>query len=103
MPILQVSLIISTVFLLSVGQILFKLASGNIYLSSVGFISLLMNFRLALAVLVYTFATILWIIALKDLPLRTVYPFAALAFFIVPVLAILYLGRHCLGILTWAK
>ena len=41
-----------------------------------------MSLRLALAVVVYSFATILWIIALRDLPLRAVYPFAALALWV---------------------
>lgn len=87
MSIIRISLILFTVFLLSVGQVIFKVASRNIDLSYSGLIPSLMNTRLAIAFLVYSVATILWIIALKDLPLRVVYPFAALAFFIVPTLA----------------
>jgi drug/metabolite transporter (DMT)-like permease len=93
MSIVQISLILFTVFLLSVGQILFKLASSDINLSSSGLIPSLISARLAIAFLVYSFATVLWLIALKDLPLRVAYPFAALAFFIVPTLAHFLLGE----------
>ena len=87
MSIIRLSLILFTVFLLSVGQVIFKLASKDVDLSYSGLIPSLVSPRLAIAFLVYAFATILWIIALKDFPLRVVYPFAALAFFIVPTLA----------------
>lgn len=93
MSIVQISLILFTVFLLSVGQILFKLASNDINLSSSGLIPSLISARLAIAFIVYSFATVLWLIALKDLPLRVAYPFAALAFFIVPTLAHFLLGE----------
>lgn len=93
MSLVHIFLIIFTVFLLSVGQILFKLASSEINLSTAGFVASLMSARLAIAFLVYSFATILWLIALKDLPLRVAYPFAALAFFIVPTLAHFLLGE----------
>lgn len=87
MSIAQFFLIVFTVLLLSVGQILFKIASTDIKLSLTDLIPSLVSTRLLIALLVYFFATILWLIALKDLPLRTAYPFAALAFFIVPILA----------------
>lgn len=52
-----------------------------------------MSPRLAIAFFVYAIATILWLIALKDIPLRVAYPFAALAFFIVPTFAHFLLGE----------
>jgi len=93
MSLVLILLILFTVFLLSVGQILFKLASSEINMSAAGFIASLMSARLAIAFLVYSFATILWLIVLKDLPLRVAYPFAALAFFFVPTLAHFLLGE----------
>ena len=97
MSLIQISLILFTVFLLSLGQILFKLASHDINVSYSKFIPSLMSPRLAIAFLVYSFATILWLIVLKDLPLRIAYPFAALAFVIVPTMAHFLLGAD----LSW--
>lgn len=87
MSMAQILLILFTVFLLSVGQILFKLASNDIDLSYSGLVPSLLSLRLVIAFVVYSIATILWLIALKNLPLRVAYPFAALAFFLVPTLA----------------
>lgn len=89
----QILLVTCTVFLLSVGQVLFKLASSEIVLTLPGIIPSLLSLRLLLALFVYFFATILWLVALKDIPLRIAYPFAALAFFIVPTLAHFALGE----------
>lgn len=97
MTLLQLSLILFTVFLLSVGQILFKLASENIILTSAGILPSLLNIKLIVAFSVYSIATVLWLIALKGVPLRVAYPFAALAFFIVPTLAHFLLGE----VLSW--
>lgn len=93
MSIFQLSLILFTVLLLSVGQILFKLASDDIVLNPAGLLPSLLSFKLVVAFTVYSVATILWLIALKDVPLRMAYPFAALAFFIVPTLAHFLLGE----------
>jgi drug/metabolite transporter (DMT)-like permease len=93
MSIFQLSLILFTVLLLSVGQILFKLASDDIVLNAAGLLPSLLSFKLVVAFTVYSIATILWLVALKDTPLRVAYPFAALAFFIVPTLAHFLLGE----------
>lgn len=93
MSLFQLSLILFTVFLLSVGQILFKLASNEIVLTPAELLPSLWNFKLIVAFTVYSVATILWLIALKGVPLRVAYPFAALAFFIVPTLAHFLLGE----------
>jgi len=93
MNLFQLALILSTVFLLSIGQILFKLAAGTLVLSANGFIPSLFNPKLLLAMLVYGVATVLWIVALKGMPLRIAYPFVALGFFIVPTLSHWFLGE----------
>lgn len=93
MTLLQLLLIMFTVFLLSAGQILFKLASEDIVLTYSGILPSLMSLKLVVAFAVYLIATLLWLIALKGVPLRVAYPFAALAFFIVPTLAHFLLGE----------
>lgn len=93
MSLLQLLLILFTVLTLSVGQILFKLAANDIILDPAKLLSSLFNFKLIIAFTVYLFATFLWLLVLKDVPLRIAYPFAALAFFIVPTLAHFLLGE----------
>jgi multidrug transporter EmrE-like cation transporter len=80
----QIILILLTVVLLSVGQLLFKMAAmdmKNIDISS------LLQPKLILALCVYGISTILWIAVLRHTPLRIAYPFVGLAFLIVPVLS----------------
>lgn len=85
--------IIITVILLSTGQILFKLASASINLSAPSFAASLLNIQFFVALIVYFFATIMWLLVLKEAPLRQVYPFSALAFFVVPVMSHFFLGE----------
>ncbi len=80
----QIILILLTVVLLSVGQLLLKLAAmdmKNIDISS------LLQPKSILALCVYGIATIFWIAVLRHTPLRIAYPFVGLAFLIVPVLS----------------
>lgn len=56
-----------------------------------------------LATMLYIGATLLWIAALRDIPLSRAYPFTALAFALVPVGAVLFFGetlggRYYLGL-----
>ncbi|MDO8903935.1 hypothetical protein [Hydrogenophaga sp.] len=97
MTLLQFLLILFTVVLLSIGQILFKLASEDVVLTPSEILPSLVSVKLVAAFVVYFVATILWIIALKGVHLRVAYPFAALAFFIVPTLAHFLLGES----LSW--
>ena len=89
----QLSLILLTVFLLSVGQILFKLASASLSLTPGEWLASFFSLKLIIALVVYGVATVMWVIALKEVPLRLAYPFVALAFFIVPTLAHFILGE----------
>ncbi len=93
MSLAQLSLILLTVIALSAGQILFKMAAGSFEFSAAGLINGLLNAKLIIALVVYFFATIMWLFALKATPLRIAYPFVASAFFIVPVLAHFLLGE----------
>ena len=90
----QLIFIIATVFLLAVGQILFKVAAEKIDIAGQGIVaSLLLNTSLVIALVVYAVATFCWLMVLKGMPLRLAYPFAALGFFIVPLLSYLFLGE----------
>ena len=95
MSIYNVSVILICVVGISTGQILFKLASAHfpqvLTLSSV--IGFIFNKYLFSALVIYGFATILWVYALKLVPLSVAYPFMALAFVIVPVLGMLFLDE----------
>lgn len=90
----QLSFITLTTLALSVGQILFKAAAGTLELSADRVLYNLLNVKLLLALAVYAFATVMWLLVLRITPLRVAYPFAALAFFFVPVLAHFFLGEE---------
>lgn len=93
MSIFQLAFILLTVAALATGQILFKLASESISFTAAGFLGSLFDLRLMVALVVYAVATIMWLAVLKITPLRLAYPFVALAFVIVPVLAHFFLGE----------
>jgi undecaprenyl phosphate-alpha-L-ara4N flippase subunit ArnE len=80
------------VILMSLGQILFKYAANdmNKYFS-------ILNLKLILAFAVYLFSAFLWVNILRAIPLKTAYPFVALAFIIVPFFASIFFGE----ILRW--
>jgi drug/metabolite transporter (DMT)-like permease len=80
----QIMFILSTIVLLSVGQVLFKLAAME--MKNID-ISTLFQPKLILALCVYGIATVLWIAVLRYTPLVYAYPFVGLAFLIVPVLS----------------
>lgn len=93
MSLLQLAFILLTVAALSAGQILFKLASESISFTAAGFLASIFDVRLIVALTVYGVATIMWLAVLKITPLRMAYPFVALAFVIVPILAHFILGE----------
>lgn len=93
MPLSQFVFIILTIISLSVGQLLFKMAASSFEFSIEGILNNLVNIKLIIALAVYFFATIMWLLVLKATPLRVAYPFAALAFIIVPILAHFLLGE----------
>ena len=91
---LQIIFIIITITLLSFGQVLFKLASEKINFSYKSILTdLIINPNFLIALFVYGIATLLWLFVLKITPLKIAYPFAALAFIIVPVLSFFFFGE----------
>jgi len=94
MTIQQILGALATVLALSVGQVLFKLASGKLDFAGQGFwASTLFNLPLMSALVVYGGATFAWLLVIKNVPLRTAYPFVALAFVIVPVFSYFFLDE----------
>jgi undecaprenyl phosphate-alpha-L-ara4N flippase subunit ArnE len=90
----QLLFILLTVVMLAAGQILFKVASVKLEMSFKGlFTGLFLNPTLILALVIYGLATVFWLFVLKSMPLRLAYPFAALGFFIVPLLAFFFLNE----------
>ena len=90
----QLVFIVLTVFMLAVGQILFKFAAGKMNVENDGLLTaVLFNPALIIALAVYAVATLCWLIVLKGVPLRLAYPFAALGFFIVPLMSHFFLGE----------
>ena len=93
MTVRQLSLLLLTVGGLAVGQVLFKLAARDMRAGDSLQQQVLMNGWLYVALLVYAVATVLWILLLREVPLQLAYPFVALAFFFVPLLAWWLLGE----------
>lgn len=86
-----------TVLALSVGQVLFKLAANDLARADAqagASWAAWLNPKLLLALVVYAGATLCWLLSLKQVPLHLAYPFAALAFVIVPLLAHFWLGEQ---------
>ncbi|MDE2407759.1 MAG: EamA family transporter [Xanthomonadaceae bacterium] len=84
----NIALILTTLLLLSLGQVLFKHASSQIVLSQpLTWLSL----PLLAALAIYAVATVLWLLVLSRVPLSVAFPFYGLAFLLVPALAALIL------------
>jgi multidrug transporter EmrE-like cation transporter len=79
------ALVAGTVCGLAVGQILFKLGAIRLNSQSEGAIAWV-NLEIISALIVYMLSTVLWVTALRALPLRIAYPVSAFGFVLVPVL-----------------
>lgn len=84
-------------FMLSAGQLLFKLASEQLKPDTEKISDLLsgliFNPYLILGLITYGVATLLWVWVLRDTPLNIAYPIMALAFIIVPLLSIIFFNE----------
>lgn len=72
------------VFLISAGQLLFKLTASTWEQKATVF-SLPVLFTAGVAIFIYASATILWIFLLRYAPLNRLYPYMALSFVFVAV------------------
>lgn len=89
----SIFLALATVFGLSTGQVLFKLAAMELVGTAPWWLLVLRNGYLWIALLVYGVATVLWVALLRHVPLRLAYPFVGLAFVIVPILGHFFLNE----------
>ena len=87
--------------LMTVGQVLFKLAAENVDLVANGIIrSFVFNYYLVVAVAMYMVATLFWVWILKLMPLKQAYPLNALGFIIVPIFAY-FIFKETLTLQYW--
>lgn len=83
-----------TPLLISAGQVLFKLTSRRAGAADInGLVALMLDPYLIAALAIYGFGTIVWVFVLKSVPLVVAYPFMALTFCAVPLLAFALLGE----------
>lgn len=83
--------------LLAVGQTLFKVAATNLQSASHGSAALWQLAMLPVfwgALILYAGGTLLWIYILQSVPLSRAYPFAALGFVVVPILAVVFFSER---------
>ncbi len=90
------------VAMIASGQVLFKLAAEESKRAGDNLLSGWLTWSFLGALVIYGVATVLWVWVLRHVPLNIAYPFFALAFIIVPVLAHFFLNepfsvRHVIG------
>lgn len=90
---------VACVVVISIGQLLFKLASAHLDFRR-PFADLKGIAILALALALYGSATLLWVAALRNVPLSRLYPVMALSFILVP-LGGLVLLREPISVQYW--
>jgi len=93
-------MILITVVSLAVGQVLFKMAAGELSFAPGWQLTILFQPKLVIALFVYAFSTLLWLAVLRITPLKIAYPFVGLAFVLVPVFAHFILGEP-IGVKTF--
>ena len=88
-------LTLGTVLGIAAGQVLFKLGAltSNAVPEGVSLVARYLNGYLVAAFAVYVVATVAWIYVLKTVPLNVAYPFMALAFVVVPLVAHFFVGE----------
>ncbi len=83
---------------LAVGQILFKLAAGDLKQRlPLGWVEAMFSPWLVSAIVLYVASTALWLYILSHLPLSRAYPFTLLGATLVPLLAWRVLGESLPG------
>ncbi|HEX6137903.1 MAG TPA: EamA family transporter [Casimicrobiaceae bacterium] len=90
-----VMVVLACVALIGGGQVLFKAAAAQWRLDAGVWVAIrtLLSPAFASALVVYAVATLLWVYALRIVPLGAAFPLYALAFLLVPVLAHLFAGE----------
>jgi drug/metabolite transporter (DMT)-like permease len=88
-------LTLGTVLGIAAGQVLFKLGAltSNAAAGDASLVARHLNGYLVAAFAVYVIATVAWVYVLKTVPLNVAYPFMALAFVVVPLVAHFFVGE----------
>lgn len=86
-------LILTSVAMICAGQILFKLV-GQKLAAGAPVLSGPVLGTMAVALVIYGTATLLWVYVLKTVPLTKAYPFMALSFVAVPALSVALLSER---------
>ncbi|MCC3304135.1 EamA family transporter [Sneathiella sp. HT1-7] len=85
-------LILIMPFIISGGQVLFKIASRDVAaFDHNSLVRLSMNGYFIVALILYGIATLLWVYILKHFPLSKAYLFMGLSFILVPVMSYIFL------------
>lgn len=87
-------LAVVAILVLASGQILFKLAASHVDFRIARLLPSLCSPLIIFTLVIYGFATILWLAVLKTTPLSIAYSFTALGFFLVPILARIFLREE---------
>lgn len=93
----QVAALLGISALLAAGQTLFKLAAMKLRgagAASTDLMGLALIPSFWIALVLYGLGTLLWIFILQTVPLSRAYPFMALAFVMVPLLAVLLFSER---------
>ena len=85
----QVTYIGFVVLTIVVGQILFKMSASGVVLDQgiIQMLSSLLNWRFVSATVIYALGTVVWVVLLKSVPLSRAYPFIAVSFAVMPLIA----------------
>jgi drug/metabolite transporter (DMT)-like permease len=95
----KIGLLLVFIFLLTLGQVLFKAAAESIKGTVIDFdlqtlLKLVSNSYLLLGLVIYSASTLLWILLLRDAELSKAYLTVALAFVLVPLAGTFFFGEQ---------
>ena len=76
-----------------VGQVLFKLGAARLVLTPAGLLDQVGNIPLIVGFAAYFLSAILYVVALKTVPLSVAYPTLALGYVVVIAVSVLWLGE----------
>ena len=92
-------IVLACVLMIAIGQILFKAAAGQWRVQGWSWDSVrsLLSPALVVALVIYAAATVMWVFALRSVPLSVAYPLFALTYVVVPLLAYAAHGEPLTG------
>lgn len=91
MTILQILLLLIVVFLVSVGQIFLKLSANRMSVDEA--VSNWLDIWFILGLAAYGASMLIWLIAIKNIPLSLATPISGLTFILIPILCVIFLNE----------